>query len=280
MDDFNNRLKSAYVNLYELSQTSPLEVLLQSDSLNDLVSHTQYVQAIQTQLQSNITEVNSLLDDLSSKKDQNQQQKASLEALHSQLASDEASLTRQKQQQASLLSLTQGQAAQYQDLLTKLQAEQENLSQQIYDARRALAGNEGLIFGTGGYPWPDEPNPNAADPWLFIKRQCTSFAAWKFGNYFGEAFVNTRPGQGSAWNWPALAHDQGYSTSSTPVANSVVSWPASNPNMPYGHVAWVMAVNGDGTIDVAEYNWAAARSYDERKSVNPYRYGTPTFIKG
>jgi surface antigen/uncharacterized coiled-coil protein SlyX len=278
LDEFNSRLRSAYDSLYELSQTSPLEVLLQSDSLNDLVSHTQYVQAIQGQLQDNITQVNSLIDDLNSKKTQSQQQKDSLVTLDNQLSSAQASLQQQKHQKDALLNLTQGEQAKYQDLVQKLATEQENISQQIYDARRAMAGGEQISFGSGGYPWANDPDPNHADPWLFITRQCTSFAAWKFFMLYGIPFFNTRPGSGSAWNWPALAHDQGYQTSNSPSVNAVVSWPIGR-NMPFGHVAIVTGVHGNGTIDVEEYNWVVPRGYSQRQDVDPLRYGSPTYIK-
>lgn len=48
--------------------------------------------------------------------------------------------------------------------------------------------------------------------------------------------------------------------------------------MPYGHAAWVIAVNGNGTIDVEEYNWTTERGYSKRTNVNPSYYGSARYI--
>lgn len=277
LDDLEAKLSSAYVSLYELSQTNTLELVMSSDSITEVASHTQYIQSIQEELQSSITQFNNLKDQLISKKTERESQRTDLQKMKDSLVSSKNALNSQKSQKDYLLKVTEGQQAKYQAIVQKLAAQQENISKEIYEKRKQLSGGEQVIGGTGGYPWASESNPYAIDPWFFYKRQCVSYAAWKFQAHYGKTFYNTRPGQGSAWNWPALARDQGYNTSSTPKVNSVVSWGTSSV-MPYGHVAWVEAVNNNGTIDVSEYNWGYARSYSERKGVNPYRYGTPTYI--
>ena len=277
LDEYNQRLRTAYITLYELSRTSPLEVLIASRSLSEVVSYGQYVQAIGSQLQSQITDLNSLLDDLNAKKTESEKQKAGLAELNQQLEDTKAALGSRRAQKDYLLGATQGEQAKYESLLGQLQAEQETLGQEIYEARKLLSFGEQILIGGSNYPWDGEPNPSAVDPWLFYKRQCTSYAAWKFQAHFGRVFYNTRPGQGSAWNWPALAADQGYRTSSEPRANAVVSWPIG-PSRPYGHVAWVTSVNDDQTINITEYNWVLRRGYSERRGVDPFRYGTPTYM--
>jgi len=277
LDALNERLRVSYVTLYELSQTSTVEILLQADSLNEVVSQAQYLESIQDDLQKKISEANAIKADLEAKRQVAEDQKSELERLRDSLANSKLSLSRQRNQKSYLLQLTRGEQAEYEALLKKLEAQQEVLSQEIYEARRRSGGGESIYGGSGGYPWADEPNPYAVDPWLFYKRQCTSYAAWKFLAVHGQVFYNTRPGQGNAWNWPALARDQGYQTSSTPRANAVVSW-GIGPNRPYGHVAWVTAVNPNGTINVTEYNWVIERGFSERHNVDPYRYGTATYI--
>jgi surface antigen len=66
---------------------------------------------------------------------------------------------------------------------------------------------------------------------------------------------------GNAKNWVSDADG------TTPTVGSVMVFPDIAP---YGHVAIVMAVNGDGTVLISEYNWVKY-SYDER-TVNPYNY--------
>jgi surface antigen/uncharacterized coiled-coil protein SlyX len=277
LDGLQLKLRNAYISLYELSQSSPLDTILASSSLTEIVSQSQYIQSLQTELQGNIDKTNTAKTELEGKKNESVAQKSGLVSLKQDLTKSNNSLNSRRTQKNYLLLQTQGQQAQYEALLKKLQGEQESISQAIYDARRTSGNGQLLVGGTGGYPWANEPDAYAVDPWLYYKRQCTSFAAWKFQAEFGLVFYNTRPGQGSAWNWPALAHDQGYQTSSTPRANSVLSIPIG-PNRPYGHAAWVNRVNANGTIDIEEYNWSVSRGYGERLGVDPTRYGDVTYI--
>lgn len=275
LDTYNSQLKSAYVSLYEMSQVSLMETVLSSNSLSDAVTNAQFVQQLQSDLSQKVTTVTAIKTDLESKRTESQAQKDSLVSLNNDLSQSNKTLSSQKNQKSYLLAQTQGEQANYEALLKKLQAQQESLSSAIYQAR--LKDGNGVIGGgSGGYPWPNAGSSDV-DPWLFYKRQCVSYTAWKWQASYGQVFYNTRPGQGSAWNWPALAGDQGYHTSSTPRAGAVVSWPVGS-NMPYGHVAWVESVNGNGTINVSEYNWAYSLSFDTRQGVNPYKYGTPTYI--
>ncbi|MCR4278073.1 MAG: CHAP domain-containing protein [Candidatus Berkelbacteria bacterium] len=277
LDGLQLKLRNAYISLYELSQASPLDTILASSSLTEMVSQSQYIQSLQTELQGNIDKTNTAKTELEGKKNESVAQKTGLVSLKQDLTKSKNSLNSRRTQKNYLLLQTQGQQAQYEALLKQLQNEQESISQAIYDARRQSGNGQLLIGGTGGYPWANEPDAYAVDPWLYYKRQCTSFAAWKFQAEFGLVFYNTRPGQGSAWNWPALARDQGFQTSSTPRANSVISIP-TGPNRPYGHAAWVNRVNANGTIDIEEYNWSVSRSYGERLGVNPTLYGNVTYI--
>jgi len=279
LDALQLKLRNAYISLYELSQESPLDTILASSSLTEMVSQSQYIQSLQTELQGNIEKTNIAKTELEGKRNENEAQKADLVGLKQGLTKSKNSLNGRRSQKSSLLAQTQGQQAQYEALLKKLNTEHAQLTQEIYAERRRLGQGETVTGGTGGYWWPTEPNFYAADPWLFYRRQCVSYTAQKFLNVFGQVFFNTRPGQGSAWNWPALARDQGYQTSSTPRAVSVVSWPANNAlRMPVGHTAWVESVNSNGTINISEYNWVVERGYSERQNVDPLRYGNPTYI--
>ncbi|HUD21090.1 MAG TPA: CHAP domain-containing protein, partial [Candidatus Saccharimonadales bacterium] len=277
LTDLTNKLNTAYANLYELSQTSTVELIIQNKSIDDILNQTQYIQSLQTNLQQNIAQEKSLKADLQDKKQVSEAQKASLQAQQNQLTSEKATLTNQQNQKTYLLSQTMGQEAQYQSLIQNLRNQDFAANQQLADLLNQLSGcfGETISGGTGGYPWAS--SPGQVDPWGFYTGQCTSFAAFRFSGVFGRPFNDTRPGNGSAWNWPALAGDQGYRTSSMPRVGSVVSWPR-NSFMPYGHVAWVTAVNGNGTINVEEYNWAHPNAYDQRFNVSPNNYGSPTYI--
>jgi len=122
------------------------------------------------------------------------------------------------------------------------------------------------VYAVNGYPFANS-DTNGVDPWGFYYRQCTSYAAWYFNAVEGASWYNTRPGSGSAWNWPVLAADQGYSVGSTPRAGAIASWDRGGLFGNYGYVAIVESVNIDGTINVSEYNWIPY-SYSERNNVS------------
>lgn len=278
LDEQNQKLRLAYITLYELSQSGYLVELVGSDSLSDLVTRMQYVESVQVTISRDIERLNKIKQELGEKLASTTDQKTDLEKLSERLGQSKIELSGKRSQKSALLRQTNGEQVRYEELLKQLSADQEQLDKQIYEERRKQLGKgETYSGGSSAYPWPNEPNPAAVDPWLFFKRQCVSYTAWKFQAVYGQAFINSRPGQGSGWNWPALARDQGYKTSSSPTVGAVVSWP-TGAGRPYGHTAWVEAVNGDGTINVSEYNWVIERGYSERKNVNPAQYGTPTYI--
>jgi len=275
--ELQNKLRSAYISLYELSQMSTIERLVQGQSLSDMVSRSQYIQAIQTDLQQDIVQVNGLKTDLESQKKDKESQKATLEKLNNDLTTSKQSLTGQKSRKNYLLTLTTTEQSKQEELLKQIQQQKETVGQEIYDLRRRSGGrfSDG---GTGGYPWANA-DPNGVN-WetLFYYRQCTDFAAWRFEGEFGIPFQNTRPGSGSAWNWPALARDQGLKTSTTPRTGVLISWNRSAYSPTYGHVAWVDQVNSDGTIDVSEYNFRVRSGFGQRYGINPAEFGAYTYI--
>ncbi len=270
IDSRQQRLSAAYVSLYETSRTSQTSQLILQESLNDALSEAQYIQSIQSQLQKDLA-------DLRSSKAESERQKADLESQRAGLVTNKNELAVKKSQKNKLLTQTQGEQAKYEELLKKLEKQREVVSKELYELRRRQAGrySDG---GTGGYPYARQCG--IVDEWLYYSCQCTSYAAWKFASYYGVPFDNTRPGEGSAYNWPNLARDQGYKTSSTPRANALVSWSKSQSSPNYGHVAWVLATYPNGTIDVAEYNFRVREGYGERYGIRPtdQYFGTPTYI--
>jgi surface antigen len=98
------------------------------------------------------------------------------------------------------------------------------------------------------YPWPTQ------DGWVgdghgYFEGECVSFAAWAIRN------------DGMAHNKsPDFLHNAdlwtGYVVDSGPRPGDVAQWDDNhNAAGPAGHVAYVAAVNSDGTIKIYEYNW-------------------------
>jgi len=85
---------------------------------------------------------------------------------------------------------------------------------------------------------------------------CTSYVAWAL-QANGQRTDWFIPGAMNAWNWPHVARLKGLEVDHEPAVGAIAAWPHVAP--PFGHVAYVTAVRGDGVIDVAEYNLFDAR---------------------
>lgn len=129
--DLTLKLNNAYVNLYELSQTSTIQMVLQGQPLNDLLNQAQYIQSIQTGLQKNIDTANALQNDLQSKKKASEDQKASLQQLDASLNSQQNNLSAQQAQKSYLLGATSDQVSSYLSNYTANQQKIAKIQQQI-----------------------------------------------------------------------------------------------------------------------------------------------------
>jgi surface antigen len=106
----------------------------------------------------------------------------------------------------------------------------------------------------GNYPWSVGPNTYISDGHGYYQGECVSFAAWAIRSD-GRPHSKSPDFLGNANQWT------GAYTDPTPQVGDIAQW---DPNVHgaggAGHVAYVAAVNGDGTITVDEYNWLD--SYD------------------
>lgn len=276
LESFTQKMNNAYVNLYILSQTSPLEMMLHSESLTDVVSFNQYIQSIQDSIQKDIDKTQEMRSQLDAKRLEKESERNSLESIKNNLAVSRSNLDRQKQEKNSLLRVTQGDEARYANLLEQVKREQTAVDSELRRLLEISARNSTNIVtgGTGGYPYANLGISSRADPWLFLVRQCTSYAAWRW-NSWGIYWHNTQPGRGHAKYWPEIARTLGYSTGSSPSARAIISWPWGA----YGHVAIVERVLADGSIVISEYNAVPAFGglYSER-TISPGNYAGATFI--
>jgi surface antigen len=123
------------------------------------------------------------------------------------------------------------------------------------------------------YPYKND-SWTQADPWLFYKRECTSFVAWRMNHNNGVAFTNYMKGGhwGNASNWDNNAVAIGYPVNSTPAVGAIAQWNGGEGGAgSVGHVAWVERVNSDGSVVIEEYNWSNPHGYSTR-TVRAPRY--------
>lgn len=124
-----------------------------------------------------------------------------------------------------------------------------------------------------GYPYaarcPAAGVADRVDRWRMDMCNCTSYVAWvlQANRQRIDWFI---PGAMNAWNWPHVARLAGLRVVQQPQPSAVAVWPKLSP--PFGHVAYVTAVDPDGGFDVSEYNFpraAGSRPYrfDQRHDV-------------
>ena len=128
---------------------------------------------------------------------------------------------------------------------------------------------QAFAYNTGDdYPYKNY-NPDVAEEWNFLTRECTSFVAWCLNSRNGIWFHNRyKPGTderldsdinggrwGNAYEWEYAASALGYIVDNTPAVGAVALWRYGSRGSwdTTGHVAWVRSVNGNGTIDIEQY---------------------------
>ena len=129
------------------------------------------------------------------------------------------------------------------------------------------------VMAANDYPYQDMTYgrylPEDLDPWRFYFRECTSFVAWRLNNDNGLDFDNFYGGiqWGNAREWRAAAEALGIRVDNEPAVGAVYWQDANFHCSASGHVAWVKALNGDGTVVIEHY---AGGSYQERSTPISY----------
>lgn len=252
-------LGDTIANIYVDGKISPLEMLASSNTIGEYVDKQEYRSSVQEQLTKTIDQIKQLKRKLEKQKKDVDRVLAEQQFARNELAKKEG-------ERQDLLNKTRGQESAYKNLTAsreqqKLQAQQAQQAA-IQAAERRSGGTVDVLPGDpskGGYPWEANcwvdanawshggAGGDGTDPLGYGCRQCVSYTAWKVGQRTGE-FPRY---WGNANMWPSSARAAGYSTGSTPRANSVGVILAGD----YGHVVWIEAVNDDGTVDISQYNY-------------------------
>ena len=239
-----NVLSSTISDLSAESTTSPIELLAGSNTIGDFIDRQEYRTSVQDQIQSAIKQVKELKEELASQKTEVEKLLVDQTAQRNDLAAKEA-------EQASLLAQTQGQEAAYQNMIGSKNSEISNLKAQQAAANARFIGPAGTGPACGGgYPgqWCNIPMDTVVDNWGMYNRECVSYTAFKV-----EASGRHMPywgGVGNANQWDENAIRAGIPTDSSPRAGDVA---ISNSGY-YGHAMYIESVNGNGSINISQYN--------------------------
>ncbi len=273
--DNKDALGETLADMYVDDSITPLEMLASANNIGDYVDQQEYRDSIKSTLSETINRINDLKKQLETQKKEVENVLADQKAQRELLAAKEA-------EQAKLLAETQGQEASFQSLMADRNSQISSLRQQQEAEIQARLRQSGVTGGAvagdpgrGGYPNylanSDYYNP-IVDPWGMYSRQCVSYTAWKVFQKNG--YMPYWGGRGNANQWPSSARSAGYSTGSSPRAGSV----GVISSGVYGHVVWVESVNGNGTINISQYNefipGAGWGQYSERYNVPAYTYDT------
>lgn len=259
--------------MYEDGQVSTIELIVQSKNFSEFVNRDEYLQTMQSKVKDTADQIAKLKAELEGKKKALEENKAKSEQLKKDQTLQRQALDTQRYGKNVLLQKTKGDEKAYQKTLGDLYAQRAALS---------VSNNEGSGGGgSGGYPYSGS-SPSGIDPWGFYYRQCTSYAAWRSATYGPvPGTVLSDWGHSHTANggdWGSLGRSHGRNVSSTPSSGAIMSFPYWSVPGGYGHVAIVTGVNGDGTVNVAEYNWSTPLGYGTRTKVNPFNYGA-VFIR-
>ncbi|MGY0234205.1 CHAP domain-containing protein [Longispora urticae] len=119
-----------------------------------------------------------------------------------------------------------------------------------------------------GYDWGYWSNGTfrSNSPRGFAYRNCTDFVAQRVGLTWSS--FRFPSGAGHARDWAAYASNAGLTVSTAAQQGDVAWWGGGD----YGHVAVVSSVNGDGSVNVEEYNVAAPGGYGTRPNLRAEKY--------
>ena len=262
--DNKEALGQIIADMYVDDSITPLEMLASSKNIGDYVDKQEYRASVQSSLTSTIDQIQTL-------KKQLEQQKVDVERVLADQQSQRDALAAKEAEQQKLLSDTQGQESAFQSLVGDRTSQINSLkAQQAAEiAARAKQSGGGFTASTdgsnGGYPsiWANSAQDTMIDSWGMYNRECVSYAAFRVSQAYGN--MPYWGGRGNANQWLSNAYAAGIPTGSTPKVGSV----AVLNGGPYGHVAWVEAVNANGTIRISQYNAGIAGSYSVWDNLNP-----------
>ncbi len=251
LDTQTGLLKDSMVALYKKGGASTVELLIGSDSFSQFVDSQEYFTRLKTAIQASTEKIITLKQQLQAQADQQQ-------VLLDQEQQQKASVEANKTDRQNLLDQTQGDEARYKALVANLTAQQADANKRLFAQIQLESGNG----NNGGYPYnnyafsmtPGGCGPGEGpDRWEYCTRQCVSYAAWAV-----ERSGRTAPvGYGNAKNW---------------VNEAPAAWQHNNPKVGdvgvatgggFGHVAYIEAIYGDGTMRISQYNAQLTGRYSE-----------------
>lgn len=260
--------------MYLEGQISTIEMLATSKDLSQFVDRQQYRDVVKDKIKAQVDKITELKLALKAQRDEVERLIKEDQALKKQISSQKAERNR-------LLGLNRDEQEAYNSKIASNNDRIAELRRQQYLENIRLFGGSGGQIGGGGYPWGyatclhtgqvdgacynyDWQVGGSIWNWAtggYGYRNCTDWVAWRTG---------APGGLGNANQWDNRAPSFGFTVSHTPRVGAAA---VSNSGF-YGHVMYVEAVHGDGTITVSDYNRAGTGKYD----INRINIGSLVFV--
>lgn len=262
-------LGDTLTDIYVEGDVSPIVMIAGSDNISETLNNLEYHDSVRDQLVGKIQEIKDLKEKL-------EKQKVAVEQVLADQKTQRKQLLAKEAERRNLIAQTRGQESAYHSLMAKNNSQISKLRQEqaAYNAR--FTGGGGYAAGSGpacggSYPgkWCNIPMDVVTDDWGMFNRECVSYTAWKVhADYLAGRNSRDMPywgGIGNAYQWDDNARNAGIPVNSTPAAGAIAQTDAG----PYGHVMYVESVNGNGTINISQYNVDFSGTYSYVSGISP-----------
>ena len=245
LEEEQEALAELLINMHFEGDSEPIQILAGSSSISDLAEKAAREEVVKQQISVSAVAVRSA-------KQQLEDDKAEVEdLLASQQAAKEALVAKRGEQQ-NLVEKYQNDAEAYAEVAKAAQEAQRAAEKAEQEAHPELYRGSAYT-GANTYPWQEDCP--AKQDWYgtvwdgyYIGGyvcECVSYTGWKAYEAYGVVLA-----WGNAYSWDDRARAAGYTVDHTPAAGTI----GQVDGGAYGHVFWVESVNGDGSINVTEYN--------------------------
>ena len=249
LEEEQEALAELLINMHFDSDSEPIQILAGSSSISDLAEKAAREEVAKQQISASAMVIRDT-------KQQLEADKAEVEELLAQQQSAKDALVAKRGEQQNLVAKYQNDAEAYSEVAKAAQAAQRAAEKAEQEAHPELYRGSAYT-GANTYPWQGDC-PEKQDYYGTVWNgyyiggyvcECVSYAGWKAYEAYGVVLA-----WGNAYNWDDRARAAGYTVNRTPAAGTI----GQVDGGAYGHVFWVESVNGDGSINVTEYNNAYA----------------------
>jgi peptidoglycan DL-endopeptidase CwlO len=213
---------------------------------------------VQNKIDGQIKEINALQAQL-------EKQKAELDVVVKSEQSQNDQLASAQAQQQQLLAFNQGQQTAFNQQISANSGQIAELRRQQIAANARFTGGGGSAACGGGYPgyWCNAPQDSIIDTWGMYNRECVSYTAFRVAA--SGRYMPYWGGVGNANQWDDNARRAGIPVDGNPQPGDV----AISNSGAFGHAMYVESVNGNGTINISQYNAALDGRYSTRGGLSP-----------